>query len=110
MAAFTGSSCRIKGLRFTVYWIEPDRIVIKTGDRRVTKPDGSRPGIWVSASSDPGSADYNPNNFNRWAGIPRDHGQPAPDPVPEHHRRLDHRWPLLSPELRAKIAKQVSGR
>lgn len=109
MAAFKGSHCKIEGLGFTVHWMEPDRIVIKTGDPRITKPDGSRPGIWVSASSDPDSADYHPNNFNRWAGILRDHGQPAPDPVPEHSRRLDHRWALLSPEMQAKIAKQING-
>ncbi len=84
--------------------------MIKTGDPRITKPDGSKPGIWVAASSDPDSADCHPTNFNRWAGILRDHGQPAPDPVPEHSRRLDHRWPLLSPERgRGPLQRGVRG-
>jgi hypothetical protein len=72
--AFTGSHCRIEGLGFTVHWMEPDRIVLKTGDSRIRKPDGSRPGIWFSASSNPDSADYHPNNFNRLAGILQEHG------------------------------------
>ena len=87
--------------------MEPDRIVIKTGDRRFTKPDGSRPGIWFSASSNPDSADYNPNNFNRLAGYLRDQGLPAPDPVPEYSRRMDRRWPLLSLRLRTRIRRQA---
>ncbi len=33
MAAFKGSNCKIERLGFTVHWMEPDRIVIKTGDR-----------------------------------------------------------------------------
>jgi hypothetical protein len=86
----------------------PSRIVIKTGDRRITKPDGSKPGIWITASSDPDSADYDPNTFNRWAGYLRDQGLPAQDPVPEHVRRLDCRWTLLSPKMRARIRKQAS--
>jgi hypothetical protein len=108
MAAFSGSYSRIEGLGFTVHWMEPDRIVLKTGDQRITKPDGSRPGIWISASCNPDSADYDPNLFNRLAGILRNHGQPAPDPVPEHGRRLDRRWPLLSPQMQEKITRQVS--
>lgn len=66
MAKFKGSHCRITGVDFTVDWMGPGRIALKTGDRRIIKPDGFRPGIWVTASSDPDSADYNPNNFNRW--------------------------------------------
>ena len=80
--------------------MEPDRVVIKTGDRRFTKPDGSRPGIWFSASSNPDSADYNPNNFNRLAGYLR-------DPVPEYSRRMDRRWPLLSPRLRSSEVRRA---
>jgi hypothetical protein len=109
MTEFEGSWCRIEGLDLTVHWMEQDRIVIKTGDPRITKPDESRPGVWVSASCNPDSADYHPNNYNRFAGILRDAGEPAPDPVPEHARRLDRRWPLLSPEMQAKILQQISG-
>jgi len=108
MTAFKASHCRIEGLGFTVHWMSHGRIVIKTGDPRITKPDGSRPGIWVTASSDPDSADYNPNLYNRLAGILRDNGQPAPGPAPEHSCRLDHRWTLLSPKTRAKITRQAS--
>lgn len=102
MAAFEGSHCRIGELGFAVHWMEPNRIAIKTGDPQITRPDGSKPGIWVSASSDPDSANYDPSSFNRWAGILRDHDQAAPDPVPEHSRRLDHKWPLPSPGRREK--------
>jgi hypothetical protein len=105
--AFEGSYSKIDGVVLTVHWMEPGRIVIKNGDRRTTKPDGSKPGIWVSASSNPDSADYNPNNFNRLAGYLRDQSLPAPDPVPEHSRRLDRRWPLLPPRLQVRIRKQA---
>lgn len=108
MTAFSGSYSRIERVGFTVHWMEPDRIVLKTGDPRITKPDGSRPGIWISASPNPDSANYDPNLFNRLAGILRDHGQPAPDPVPEHDRRLDRRSPLLSLQMREKISRQVT--
>ena len=60
---------------------------------------------WFSASSNPDSADYNPNNFNRLAGYLRGRGLPAPNPVPEYPRRLDRRW-ALSPRLRVRIEKQ----
>ncbi len=105
--AFEESYSKIDGVVLTVHWMEPGRIVIKNGDQRTTKPDGSKPGIWFSASSNPDSADYNPNNFNRLAGYLRDQGLPAPDPVPEHSRRLDRRWPLLSPRLQARIRRQA---
>jgi len=70
-----GKSLQDRRAGFTVHWIEPDRVVLKTDDSRITKPDGSEPGIWVTASSDPDSADYDPNKFNRLAGILLDHGQ-----------------------------------
>lgn len=107
MAAFKGSHTRIVVV-LTVHWMEPGRIALKNGDRRTTKLDGSKPGIWITASSNPDHADYNPNNFNRWAGFLHDLGLPAPDPVPEYPRRLDRRWALMSPKLRAKIRKQAS--
>jgi hypothetical protein len=88
-------------------WMGPDRIVIKTGDPRITKPDGSKPGIWVTASCNPDHADYNPNYFNRWADYLRRQGLPAPDLVVEYPRRLDRRWALLSARMRAKIRKQA---
>jgi hypothetical protein len=106
MDEFKGSFTGADGVGLTVHVMESDRIVIKTGDRRFAKPDGSRPGIRFSASSNPDSAYYDPNNFNRLAGYLRGRGLPAPDPVPEHPRRLDRRWPLLSPGLRARIRKQ----
>jgi hypothetical protein len=106
MGEFKGSYGRIDGVDLTVHCMEPDRIVIKTGDRRITKPDGSRPGIWFSASSNPDSADYDPNNFNRLTRYLRGQGLPAPNPVPEHPRRPDRRWPLLSPRLRAGFRKR----
>jgi hypothetical protein len=106
MAAFKGSHCTITGVDFTVHWMAPDRIAIKTGDPRITKPDGSKPGIWSTTSSNPDSADYNPNDFNRFADHLRRQGQPAPGLVPEHSRRLDRRWGLLSARMRARMRKQ----
>lgn len=108
MSEFKGSFLKLRDFQPpTIHWIAPDRIVFKNGDKRRTKPDGSRPGTWLTASSNPSSADYNPNDFNRWAGMLRYAGLPAPDPVPEHPRGLAYRWPLLSPRMRAKILKQI---
>jgi hypothetical protein len=106
MSAFKGSHCRITGVDFTIHWMAPGRIAVKSGDRRITKPDGSKPGIWFTASSNPDCADYNPNNFNRFADELRHRGLPAPDLVPEHPRRLDRRWPLFSVRMRARMRKQ----
>jgi hypothetical protein len=106
MAKFKGSHCRITGVDFTLDWMGRDRIALKTGDRRITKPGGARPGIWVTASSNPDSADYHPNNFNRWAEYLSRQGLPAPDLVPEHPRRLDRRWALLSQQLKTRMRRQ----
>ena len=42
MDKFKGSFSRVDGVDSTVHWMEPDRIVLKNGDARFAKPDGSR--------------------------------------------------------------------
>jgi hypothetical protein len=103
-----GAFTRIENVSFTVHWMEPDRIVMKTGDKRVTDPVGLRgEGLWFSASSNPDSADFNPVNFNRFAHILKEAGKPHPESTEERSRRLEHRWPMLSPQIRAKILRAI---
>jgi hypothetical protein len=77
----------------TVWWNrdEPDRINLATNNPAIVDDDGGKPGLWIAVSSNPRSADYNPNNFNRLGRWLADHGKPAPEPVAKASRRLRDR-------------------
>lgn len=78
----------------TVWWRpdDPNRVHYTTNDPRFTDATDQRPGIRIVFSSDPMSADYSPNNFNRAARALRRAGKPAPAEVPEPSRRLRDRF------------------
>ena len=79
----------------TIWWdsSQPTRMHYTVNDPRFTDAAGERPGIRVVFSSDPKSADYNPNNINRCARALREEGKPAPKhDVPESSRRLRDRF------------------
>lgn len=78
----------------TIWWDskQPTRIHYTTNDPRFADAAGEKPGIRIVFSSDPKSADFNPNNFNRCARALRAAGKPAPPrDVPEGSRRLRDR-------------------
>jgi hypothetical protein len=103
-----GAFTRIEDVSFTVHWMEPDRIVMKTGDRRVVNPASAKgEGLWFSASSNPDSADFHPINFNRFAYILEAADKPHPEPVELRQRQLDRRWAMLSPQMQAKILRAI---
>ena len=78
---------------FEVLWFpeQPDEIHLVSNESTFTDADGTRPGLWITFSSNPKSANWHPMYFNRCVRALVTHGQPAPDVVPEHNRRLDKR-------------------
>jgi hypothetical protein len=98
----------IEDVSSTLHWMEPDRIVMKTCDRRVANPASTTgKGLWFSASPNPDSADFHPINFNRFAYILEAADKPHPEPVELRQRQLDRRWAMLSPQMQAKILRAI---
>jgi hypothetical protein len=83
---------------FDVWWNadQPNEIHLVTSSPDFTDADGKRPGLWVSFSCNPKSANYSPANFNRCARLLAAKGHPAPAIVEEHGRRLSGRPKLIS--------------
>ena len=75
---------------------QPTEIHVVFNDKIFTEADGTRPGLWFTASSKLKSANYSPKNFNRLARALKAKGLPAPAEVPEHDRRLTRRWKLIA--------------
>lgn len=79
---------------FKAWWDEkqPDRIHITNSDDRFLDDHGVKPGLRIVFSSNPRSADYNPNGYNRVARALRAVGAPAPaEDVPLRSRKLKDR-------------------
>lgn len=76
-----------------VWWNanDPDRIHLATNRDDIVDDDGEKPGLRIVVSSNPGSADYNPGNFNRLARWLDANGKAAPATVPKASRRLKDR-------------------
>lgn len=85
--------------RADLFWTprNPRVIHLVSNDHRFTAQDGVRPGLWVTFSEVPASANYHPQNFNRGVRALVEHGfgYPLPYLVPEYDRRLDLRGLLL---------------
>jgi hypothetical protein len=83
---------------FHIWWRQnqPDEIHLVTSDPQFNSTDGQHPGMWVTFSCNPKSANYHPQNFNRSARALAANGKPAPDEVPEHDRRLNRRDRLIA--------------
>lgn len=83
---------------FHVWWRpnQPDEIHLVSSDPQFNSTDGSHPGIWVTFSCNPKSANYHPQNFNRCARALTANGKPAPAEVVEHDRRLNRRDRLIA--------------
>jgi hypothetical protein len=74
-----------------------------TDDAHLFTYDG-KPGIQDNYSCDPGSADYDPANYNRHLTFLHEHGIALDVPLaPVHSRRLRDRWQLLSTTHRKQI-------
>lgn len=78
---------------FHVWWRpnQPHEIHLVSSDPLFSSADGDHPGLWVTFSCNPKSANYHPQNFNRAARALKGEGKPAPEEVPEHDRRLNLR-------------------
>lgn len=78
---------------FHVWWRpnQPDEIHVVSSEGKFNSADGNRPGLWITFSCNPKSANYHPQNFNRCARALKAKGLPAPTEVEEHDRRLNMR-------------------
>lgn len=78
---------------FHLWWRlnQPYEIHLVSSDPTFNSLDGQHPGLWVTFSANPGSANWHPQNFNRAARALAAQGLPYPPPTPEHDRRLSHR-------------------
>jgi hypothetical protein len=97
---------------FDVWWNadQPNEIHLVTNSPNFTDADGKRPGLRVSFSCNPKSANYSPANFNRCARLLAAKGHPAPAIVEEHGRRLSGRPKLISGwEKAARRGRQRRG-
>jgi len=90
------------GFRLNLFWSpkEPSRIHLISADPRFVNDAGTGSGLRIQFSSNPKSADYNPNNFNRCARVLKAWGRPAPEEVDVHPRTL---------RTRDKLIKALSG-
>jgi len=81
-----------------VWWDKkvPGAIHVATNDPRFTESDGSKPGLRAVFSANPGSADYNPGNFNRCARALKAAGCAAPEEIEEHPRALAQREEVVA--------------
>lgn len=78
---------------FHVWWRpnQPHEIHLVSSDPKFNSADGQHPGLWVTFSCNPKSANYHPQNFNRLARALHNEGLDYPPEVPEHDRRLNQR-------------------
>lgn len=78
---------------FQVWWRanQPHEIHLVSSNPLYNSADGQHPGLWVTFSCNPKSANYHPQNFNRLARALVASDKPAPAEVPEHDRRLNQR-------------------
>lgn len=78
---------------FHVWWRpnQPHEIHLVSSDPLFNSPDGQHPGLWTTASCNPKSANYHPQNFNRLARALKAKGCAHPPVVAEHDRRLNMR-------------------
>ena len=85
--------------RFHVWWRpnQPHEIHLVSSDSVFNSPNEQRPGLWVTFSCNPKSANYHPQNFNRLARALEKNGLGHPPEVAEHDRRLNlrARWIAL---------------
>lgn len=89
---------------FHLWWrpSQPNEIHLVTSETIFNTNAGDHPGLWVTFSCNPKSANYHPQNFNRAARALKAKGLPHPAETPEHDRRLNHRAALI-----AKWVKQT---
>ena len=78
---------------FEVVWFpdHPDEIHLVTADGTFTDAEGERPGLWITFSRKPKSANWHPAYWNRCVRALKAAGEDAPEEVEEHNRRLDKR-------------------
>lgn len=84
---------------------QPDRVHIASKDERFVNAKGDSPGIRFVASSNPLSADYNPNVYNRVIRAWKAEGWSLPqgmDEVQEKRRHMTDRIALIVDHLRRK--------
>jgi hypothetical protein len=83
---------------FRVWWnpSQPDEIHLVTNDAMFHDTAGEHPGLWVTFSAKPNSANYHPVCFNRCVRALANAGKPHPAEVPEHDRRLSKRSRLVA--------------
>ena len=83
---------------FRVWWNpkQPDEIHLVTSDPLFHDGNGEREGLWVTFSSEPNSANYHPDNFNRCTRALQGAGKKHPDLVPVEDRRLKLRGSLIA--------------
>lgn len=95
MATSTGF---VTAAGFHVWWrdAQPNEIHMVSSDPVFNSVDEDRPGLWVTFSCNPKSANYHPQNFNRAARSLKAMGKDAPDEVAEHGRRLNGRSKVIA--------------
>ena len=78
---------------FEVLWFpdQPDEIHLVTGDPTFTDANGERPGLWITFSRNPKSANWHPAYWNRCVRALRAAALDHPNEIEEHNRRLDKR-------------------
>jgi hypothetical protein len=98
--------------QFHLWWRpgQPHEIHLVTDDPTFVDANHSRPGLWITWSCNPASANYHPAYFNRAARALAAKELPSPPLVPEHDRKLNRRERLialfkrLGPQLGETIA------
>jgi hypothetical protein len=70
----------------------PSEIHMTFVSGEMTDEAGGRPGLWITFSSNPRSANYHPANFNRCARWLAGKGKPAPAEVAVGERKLSVRF------------------
>jgi hypothetical protein len=83
---------------FHVWWRpnQPDEIHVVSSDPQFNSADGEHPGLWITFSCNPKSANYHPQNFNRTARSLKANGCEHPAEVEEHDRRLNMRSKFIA--------------
>lgn len=99
----TSSTGYITPSGFHVWWRpeQPHEIHLVSSDPEFNSPDGEHPGLWVTFSCNPKSANYHPQNYNRAARALHAKGKPAPTEVVEHDRRLNQRGKRIAEWMEA---------
>lgn len=83
---------------FHLWWRDnqPDEIHLVSSSPVFHDSNGARPGLWITFSCNPKSANYHPQNYNRAARALAEQGCASPALVQEADRRLNARSRLIA--------------